>query len=101
MDRVVILWVRNSSGSGTAGSCTLNGEIWLEIKGGEERVLSWRGDGLGDDPFADGGETSVPMSGMSVVTSGAKRTCGNEIGTEEASTADGMETGRGVLVVDF
>jgi len=76
-------------------------KLGLKSREKKERVLTWRGGGSGDDPFADGGETSIPTAGVSVVPSGTKRTCGNEIGTEESSAADGVEMGRGFLVFDF
>ena len=92
MDRVVIRWVRTSLLE-TTGSCTSTEGSGLEIKGEEERVLTWKGVDVGDDPFSSNGETSIPMSGDSVVPRGTKRSCGNEIVTDGSSAADEGEPG--------
>ena len=92
MDQVVIRWVRTSLLEIT-GSCTSAEGSGLEIKGEEERVLTWSGVGVGDDPFSSDGETSIPTSGDSVVLRGTKRSCGNEIVTDGSSTANEGEPG--------
>ena len=91
MDRVVIWWVHTSLLE-TTGSCTSTERSGLEIKGEEERVLTWRGVDARDDPFSSDGETSIPMSGDSVVPHGTKRSCGNEIVIDWSSTADEGES---------
>ena len=91
MDRVVIRWVRTSLLE-TTGSCTSIEGSGLEIKGEEERVLTWRGVDVGDDPFSSDGETSIPTSGDSVVPRGTKRSYDNEIVTNGSSAADEGES---------
>ena len=91
MNRVVIRWVRTSLLE-TTGSCTSTEGSGLEIKEEEQRVLTWRGVGAGDDPFSSDGETSVPTSGDSVVLRGTKKSCDNEIVTDESLAADEGES---------
>ncbi len=59
-------------------------------------MLTWRGGGAGEDPFADDGEMTAPTSGDAVCPGGARRTCGNEIGTEESWVAGRFEMGTGL-----
>ncbi|KAA8518493.1 hypothetical protein F0562_015967 [Nyssa sinensis] len=93
MDRVVILWVRTSVVSETTGSGTSNGGIEGESKVGEERELTRRRGGSGEDPCASDDETEVPTSGEAAGLRGAKGTCGSEIVTEESAAANGGQRG--------
>lgn len=92
MDRVVIRWVRTSLLE-TTRSCTSTEGSGLEIKGEEERVLTYREVGARDDPSSSDGKTSVPTFGDSVVPRGTKRSCDNEIVTSGSSAADERELG--------